>query len=71
MRKLVTEGIYKSPAVGRGGVLVATVEGPNAIVLGQRLTTSCVGLSGRDFTFAVSETVALRLGLPEAVCVLR
>ncbi len=71
MRTLVTGGIFKAPAVGGGGVLVATVEGPNAIVLGQDLATSYVGPSGRDFGFAVSETVALRLGLPEAVCVLR
>ncbi|MHC5054894.1 MAG: family 1 encapsulin nanocompartment shell protein [Planctomycetota bacterium] len=71
MRELVTEGIHKSTAVGGGGVLVATVEGPNAIVLGQDLATSYVGPSGRDYGFAVSETVALRLGLPEAVCVLR
>jgi uncharacterized linocin/CFP29 family protein len=71
MRALVTGGILKSPAVGAGGVLVATIEGPNAIVLGQDLATSYVSPSGRDYTFAVSETVALRLGLPEAVCVLR
>lgn len=71
VRTLVSGGIFKSPAVGAGGVLVATIEGPNAIVLGQNLATSCVGPSGRDFTFAVSETVALRLDLPEAVCVLR
>jgi uncharacterized linocin/CFP29 family protein len=70
MRELVTEGIFKSPAVGAGGVLIAAVEGPNAIVLGQDLATSYVGPSGRDYGFAISETVALRLGLPEAVCVL-
>ena len=70
MRELVTEGIFKSPAVGDGGILIAAVEGPNAIVLGQGLATSYVGPSGRDYGFAISETVALRLGLPEAVCVL-
>ena len=71
VRELVTDGIYRSPAAGGGGVLVATVEGPNAIVLGRDLATSYVGPSGGDHGFAVSETVALRLDLPEAVCVLR
>lgn len=71
MRELVTKGVLKAPAAGAGGVLLAAVEGPNAIVVGQDLVTSYVGPSGRDYGFVVSETVALRLRAPEALCVLR
>ena len=68
---LVTGGIFRSPAVGGGGILIATVGRANAIVLGRDLTTTYVGVSGVGHEFAVSEGVALRLGLPEAVCTLR
>ncbi len=71
LRAVVTDGIVKAPAIASGGVLLASGRRFASIVLGQDLMTSFVGPSGRDYEFAVSESLALRLVEPAAVCVLK
>ena len=71
LAQLVTEGIVKAPALKSGGVLLASGRQYATIVLGQDLAASFVGPEGRAYQFAVSESVALRLVAPEAVCVLQ
>lgn len=70
-RMLVTDGIIKAGAIQTGGVLMASGAWVGTIVLGQDLAVGFVGPSGRSYDFSVSETVALRLSLPDAVCVLQ
>jgi uncharacterized linocin/CFP29 family protein len=71
MQTVVTDGIVKAPALGAGGVLIASGRQFASIVLGQDLMTSFVGPSGREYEFTVSESLALRLAEPAAVCVLK
>jgi uncharacterized linocin/CFP29 family protein len=71
LRQVVTAGIVKAGAAAHGGVLVTAVKELACILVGQDLAASFVGPSGRDYEFAVSETVALRLAAPASVCVLK
>ena len=69
--QVVPGGIVKAAAIPRGGVLVTSVKELAALVVGQDLVASYVGPSGRDYAFAISETLALRLTEPASICVLR
>lgn len=69
--QMVAEGIVKAPALASGGVLLAAGVQFAAIILGQDLVTGFVGPSGGDYEFRISESLALRLVQPEAVCVLK
>jgi uncharacterized linocin/CFP29 family protein len=71
LRVLVTDGIVKASALSSGGVLLASGTQFASIVLGQDLLTAFVGPSGRDYEFVVSESLALRLLEPAAVCMLK
>lgn len=71
VRQIVTEGVFKIPAISAGGVLLAAGDAFAHIILGQDLMTAYVGPSGHDYNFVVFETVALRLLRPESVCVLK
>jgi len=71
LRSLVTEGLIKAPTIGSGGVLLASGRQYASIVLGQDLMTGFVGPAGPNYEFIVSESVALRLLQPAAVCVLQ
>ncbi len=71
VRQIVTDVVIKAPALAGGGVLIDT-SGPFAnIVLGQDLMTSFVGPAPGQYEFTVSESLALWLRQPEAVCVLK
>ena len=68
---MASEGIFKSPVLGDGGVLLAAA-GSAALVLGQDMSLGFIGPTGNgQLQLAVSETLTLRLLRPQAVCVLR
>ena len=70
-QQVVTAGIIKAPALPGGGVLIDT-SGPFAnIVLGQDMMTSFVGPAPAQYQFAILESVALWVRVPEAICILR
>jgi uncharacterized linocin/CFP29 family protein len=70
-RQIVTAGIIKAPALPGGGVLIDT-SGPFAsIVLGQDMMTSFIGPAPGQYEFAILESLALWVQVPEAVCVLK
>lgn len=71
IRQFVTDGIIKAPAIPSGGILLCTCCPFADIVLGQDITAGFVGPSGSNYEFIVSESVALRLTQPEAICVLK
>jgi uncharacterized linocin/CFP29 family protein len=70
-QQVVTAGIFKAPALPGGGVLIDT-SGPFAnLLLGQDMMTSFVGVAPARYQFAIIESVALWVRVPEAVCVLK
>ena len=70
-RQVVTDGIVKAPALPGGGVLIDT-SGPFAnIVLGQDMMTSFVGPAPGRYQFAILESLALWVRVPEAICILK
>jgi len=70
VKKLVTDGVVKAPPL-KAGVLLATGKEYASIVVGQDLAVGFVGPCAGGYEFTVSETVALRLVVPETVCVLK
>ncbi len=70
VEKIVGGGVFKCPALKTGGVLLATGAQFSTIVLGQDLTVGYVGRVGADVQLSVSESLALLLREPKAVCVL-
>jgi len=71
VKQLVTAGIYKAPALQQAVVLLPAAANLAALVVGQDMITSFVGPAKRAYEFCISETLALRLHTPEAVCVLQ
>jgi len=70
IEKIVGGGVFKSPALKAGGILLATGAQFSAIVLGQDLSVGYVGRVGPDVQLSVSESLALLLREPKAVCAL-
>ncbi len=71
VRQMITEGVIKAPAIQSGGLVIASGRQYASIALGQDLMTGFIGPADQDYEFTVSETVALMLLCPEAVCVLK
>jgi hypothetical protein len=57
--------------VKSGGALLASGRQYASIVVGQDLVTGFVGPAENGYEFTVGETIALRLAVPQAVCVLK
>jgi uncharacterized linocin/CFP29 family protein len=71
VRQIATDLVVKAPAIPGGGVLIDT-SGPYAsIVLGQDMATSFTGPGPASYEFAVLESLALWVQVPEAVCILK
>jgi uncharacterized linocin/CFP29 family protein len=70
IEKVTGGGVFKSPALKTGGILLATGVQFSAIVLGQDLSVGYVGRVGPDVQLSVSESLALLLREPKAVCAL-
>jgi len=69
--QIITDGLVKAPVLKSGGVLIATGRQYASIVLGQDLAASFVGPDDREYEFAISESLALRLVVPESICILK
>jgi uncharacterized linocin/CFP29 family protein len=70
LQPIVTDGLLKAPALKEGGVLVASGVQFASIVIGQDMAIGFVGPSEGDLEFSVSESLALYVKQPGAVCVL-
>jgi uncharacterized linocin/CFP29 family protein len=70
IEKITGGGVFKCPALKTGGLLLATGAQFAAIVLGQDLSVGYVGRVGPDVQLSVSESLALLLREPKAVCAL-
>ncbi|MGC9399361.1 MAG: family 1 encapsulin nanocompartment shell protein [Anaerolineae bacterium] len=68
VKAMVSDGVVKAPAIESGGVLLASGRQYASIVLGQDLSLGFIGPAGDKVEFFVSESLALRLRMPEAIC---
>jgi uncharacterized linocin/CFP29 family protein len=68
LASIVTDGIYKAPILEDGGVLLATGRQFAAIVMGQDMTIGFIGPAGDEIEFTISESLAVRIRRPEAIC---
>jgi uncharacterized linocin/CFP29 family protein len=70
VRTMVTDGIVKAPALEDGGLLLASGRHYASIVLGQDMSIAFIGPAGGEIEFVVSESLALYVRRPQALCVL-
>jgi uncharacterized linocin/CFP29 family protein len=72
VQALITDGVFKAPIMESGGVLIASGRQYAAIVLGQDMSLGFIGPAGSDsLEFSLSESIALLVREPKAVCVLK
>jgi uncharacterized linocin/CFP29 family protein len=71
LRGIVTGGIVKAPALGDGGVLLASGKQYAEIVLGQDMTVGFIGPAEENLEFSISESLVPLIHIPGAVCVLK
>jgi uncharacterized linocin/CFP29 family protein len=71
LQSMVTAGIFKAPILKGGGVLLASGAQLASIVLGQDMSIGFIGPVGAEYEFSISESLALRVRHPGAICVLQ
>lgn len=71
IRAIVTDGVYKAPALKSGGVLLASGRRYASIVLGQDMTVGFIGPIGDSLEFSITESLALLVREPSSICVLK
>ena len=67
----IASRIVKAPSITNGGVMINEGKQYASIGIGQDLQTGFVGPLDNGFEFIISESLALRLLVPKAVCVLK
>ena len=70
LASIVTDGIHKAPTLESGGVLLATGRQFASIVMGQDMTVGFIGPAGDQVEFTISESLAVRIRRPQAICTL-
>jgi len=70
VQSIVSDGIFKAPILKDGGVLLNSGKAFASIVLGQDMMLGFIGPSEGDLEFSISESLALRIRQPKAICVL-
>ena len=71
IKTMVTAGIFKTPILKSGGVLLASRVQCASIVLGQDMSIGYVGPAGTKQEFTISESLTVRIRQPQAICVLK
>ena len=66
----MTDGVFKAPVLDRGGLLLASGRQFAAIALGQDMSVGYIGPAGDNLEFSISESLALLIRQPKAICVL-
>ncbi len=70
MTTIAADGVFKGQGMGGEGVVIASGQQMVSIVLGQDLTIGFVGPVEERLEFSISESLALLVREPKAVCVL-
>jgi len=71
LRTIVTEGVIKAPGLKKGGVLLASGQQYASLVIGQDMAVGYNGPAGDALDFFITESLALLIRTPEAICVLK
>jgi len=71
VKTIVTDGIVKAPALKKGGVLVASGRQYCSLAIGLDMSVGFNGPAGEYLDFTVSDSAALLIRMPEAICVLK
>jgi uncharacterized linocin/CFP29 family protein len=71
IRTFVADGIVKAPALKKGGVLLASGRQFCSLCLGQDMTIGYTGPAGENLEFYVTESLALLIKVPGAICLLK
>jgi uncharacterized linocin/CFP29 family protein len=66
----MTDGVFKAPILDSGGLLLASGRQFAAIALGQDMSVGYIGPAGDNLEFSISESMALLIRQPKAICVL-
>ncbi len=69
--EMVTGGIFKAPILDYGGAILALGRQYASVVLGMDMQVGFIGPVGESFEFTISESIALLVRDPGAICVLR
>ncbi len=71
IRTILAGDVVKAPALKKGGVLLAS--GPQfcSLVIGQDMSIGYNGPYGESLEFSISESLALLIRMPGAICVIR
>ncbi len=67
---IAADGVFKGPVIEGGGVLVASGRQFASIILGQDMSVGFIGPVGERLEFSISESLALIVQVPRAICVL-
>jgi len=70
IRSILGGDVVKAPVLQKGGVLLASGRQYCSIVIGQDMSVGFNGPAGDAFEFSISESLALLIRAPEAICVL-
>jgi uncharacterized linocin/CFP29 family protein len=70
IRSIIGAEVVKAPVLQKGGVLLASGRQYCSLVIGQDMSIGFNGPAGDAFEFSISETLALLIRAPEAICVL-
>ena len=71
IRTMVTAGVYKTPILENGGVLLASTAQCGAIVLGQDMSIGYIGPIGTRQEFTITESLTVVIRQPQAICILK
>jgi uncharacterized linocin/CFP29 family protein len=71
IKTMVTDGVFKAPALESGGVLLASGRQYASLVLGQDMSIGFIGPTGEELEFSISESLAPLIRQPQAICVLK
>jgi uncharacterized linocin/CFP29 family protein len=70
-RLVIAGGIVKAPTLASGGVVLASLRHFASLVIGQDMTPAFVGPAPTGYEFVIMESIAPRITVPEAICVLQ
>jgi uncharacterized linocin/CFP29 family protein len=70
VRSILGGDVVKAPVLKKGGVLLASGRQYCSLVIGQDMSIGFNGPAGDAFEFSISESLALLIRAPEAICVL-
>ncbi|MDD1679520.1 MAG: bacteriocin family protein [Methanomicrobiales archaeon] len=71
IREMATEGVFKAPIIDSGGVILAAGQQYRSLILGQDMRVGFIGPVAENLEFTISESLALLVREPCAICVLK